>query len=48
MDKILIFKDDDEYNNWLNTKKEKPLLELVRDGIVIIIDGEVYISTIKN
>jgi len=48
MKKILKFKDDKEYDEWLNTKKEKPLLQLVKEGIVIMIGNEIYISTIKK
>jgi len=43
--KILKFKDDADYDNWLNTKKEKPLLQLVKEGIVIMIGDEIYLST---
>jgi len=48
MKKILKFKDDAEYDRWLNTKKEKPFLELVKDGIIIMIGNEIYINTIKK
>ena len=48
MDKILKFKDDAEYDKFLDTKKEKPFLELVKDGIIIMIGNEIYINTIKK
>jgi len=47
-DNRIDFKDLNEYKQWLNTKKEKPLLQLVKEGIVIMIGNEIYISTIKK
>ena len=48
-EKILRFKDDKEYDEWLSNKKERPLLELIKDAddngypFVIEIGDEIYI-----
>jgi len=47
-DKIIRFKDDKEYDEWLCSKKDKTFLELITDGLVVYIGDQLYIQNEKK
>jgi len=44
MTKILKFNNDYSYDKWISKKKEKPILELITNQDIIIIDKEIFLA----